>query len=407
MRSPTITTVLAAGFLACAAAAHAHGPGHAKPGGAGMVTAHRVVVADAASATVRVIDLDSGATLATYTLTAPARLHAGASGRYVYAAQPEPGRIAVIDTGVAFEDHGDHADLQVSAPRLLRHRLDGPRPSHFNQGAGRVAAFFDGAGLARVISEEDLIAGRVDRAQRLETGIAHHGVAKPIGRFVAISVPTAGARLPDAIELRDDNGRGSERIACPRMHGEATTARFTVFACADGVVVYDAGRDGVTGRRVAYPRTLPPERMIRSMVGAQSYAFVAGDFGPNGMVVLDPAHAEGEFRFIELPARRVAYTLHPASGDRLFVMLEDGRLAAFNPLSGETIGSIALTGRYSLDTPGPRPRLSTAGPYVIVSNPVAGEVVVLDAESLEVRRRIEVPGAPSDILAVGGTGAAH
>jgi hypothetical protein len=62
--------------------------------------------------------------------------------------------------------------------------------------------------------------------------------------------------------------------------------------------------------------------MIRRMTGATGFTFAAGDFGVDGMVIVDPSAAEGHFRFIALPARRMDFNLHPESGDRLFVIIE-------------------------------------------------------------------------------------
>jgi hypothetical protein len=169
----------------------------------GAVSAYRVVVADAKTPVVRVIDLDHGALLATYTLAGPARLHRSTAGRYVYAVQQQPGQVAIIDSGVAVESHGDHSDIHISKPRLLPGRLNGPRPSHLNRRGDIVAVFFDGDGTAQVIREQDFIEGRTRQVRRIETGAGHHGVAKPVGRQLAITVPPAeaGCRTPSSFEM--------------------------------------------------------------------------------------------------------------------------------------------------------------------------------------------------------------
>jgi hypothetical protein len=107
------------------------------PPDAKSVTAFRLLVADAQAGDVRILDLRDGSMLASFSLTAPARLHPGASQRYTYAVQKTADRVAVIDTGIAVEGHGDHSDLVISTPRILTVRLDGPKPSHVNRGGGR------------------------------------------------------------------------------------------------------------------------------------------------------------------------------------------------------------------------------------------------------------------------------
>jgi len=371
------------------------------------VGAFRLLVADAKSPAVRVLDLDFGTVLATYTLGGPARLHRGPSGQYLYAVQGQSGQIAVIDTGIALKSHGDHADIKVSKPRLLPVRLSGPKPSHFNRGGELVAAFFDGDGSAQVIKEPELVRGNTRQLRRIETGAGHHGVAKPVGRQVAISVPPDGEGLPNAIELRRVDNKPSQRVDCPRLHGEGATGRFVAFGCADGVTIFETKRDGVAARRIAYPETIPPGRMIRNMAGATGFSFLAGDFGADGMVVLDPAAKDGDFRYVELPGRRMHFDLHPDPGDKLYVMVEDGTLLNINPLTGAVVAQARVTDRYSMEPDTVRPRIASAGIYAIVSNPAASEIVILDSQTLAERRRVKIDGVPFDMLAVGGRGATH
>jgi hypothetical protein len=373
----------------------------------GAVSAYRVVVADAKAPIVRVIDLDRGALLATYTLAGPARLHRSAAGRYVYAVQEHPGQVAILDSGVVVESHGDHSDIQITKPRLLPGRLNGPRPSHLNRLGDIVAVFFDGDGSAQVIREQDFVDGRTRQVRRIETGASHHGVAKPIGRQLAITVPPAEAGLPNAIELRGADNKASHRIDCPRLHGEGATGRFVAFGCADGVAVFETGRDAIAARRIAYPETVPSGRMIRNMAGATGFSFLAGDFGADGMVVFDPSSADGDFHFVELPARRMHFDLHPEPGDMLYVLIEDGTLLGINPMKGVIEARARVTERYSMEQGVVRPRVTSAGPYAIVSNPAAGEIVILDAQTLAERRRVKVEGEPFDVLAVGGNGSVH
>jgi DNA-binding beta-propeller fold protein YncE len=408
MKSP-IATLAFAGALAClfGGAVQAHSPNRA--GASATVSAHRVIVADAVEPIIRVIDLDTGRTLATHRLASPARLARGASGRYVYAVQATAGRIAVLDGGIELTSHGDHDDISVNRPRLLETTLRGERPVHFNRGNGFVAAFFDGTGSARVVPEADLVRGRARAGFELTSTRAHHGVAKPVtATRVAMSVPlTEGQTLPDAIELRDAAGAASDRIACPRLHGEAATGPFTVFGCADGVAVYEAGRAGVAARHIPYPNTLPPGRMVRNGVGGDHFRFVVADFGADGMVVLDPSVPTGDFRFVQLPARRMAFDLVREPGHAAAVLLEDGRLLELDAMSGEIRRTAQVTDRYAMEQGVTRPRVTSAGRHVVVSNPAKGEIVVLSAETFAETRRIQVGGVPFDVLAIGGTGTRH
>jgi hypothetical protein len=384
---------------------------HAKKEKAGAkaeakVTAYRAVVADAGSPLLRVVDLETGKVLVSAELASPARLTAGEGRRMVFAAQGAAGEVRPIDTGIAFDDHGDHADITVKAPRVLAPALKGAKPSHINHGGGKVAVFFDGDGAASLIPEKAFIAGELAKVERVATGTGHHGVAKPIGRVLAISVPKEGENLPVAIALKQGDAAASQTIDCPRLHGEGQSGRFTGFGCADGVAVFEETAAGLVGRKLAYPTSLPAGRMVRNLAGASGYSMLVGDFGPDGMVVIDPGKADG-FSFVPLPARRIHFALDAKAGDKLFVLVEDGRVIKINPLTGATVAERAVTGRYSMEAGVVRPRMSSVGDVVVVSNPAASEIVVLDAETLTERRRIALAGAPFDVIAVGGTGAKH
>jgi hypothetical protein len=113
--------------------------------------------------------------------------------------------------------HGDHSDLVISKPRVLIVRFNGPKLSHVDRGGDSVAVFFDGDGSSRVFKKQDLVEGRTGKVRRIESGAAHHGVTKPVGRQIAITVPAAEGGLPNAVELRGANGKASQRLDCPRL----------------------------------------------------------------------------------------------------------------------------------------------------------------------------------------------
>jgi YVTN family beta-propeller protein len=162
----------------------------------------------------------------------------------------------------------------------------------------------------------------------------------------------------------------------------------------------------VTTRKLAYPPSLPPGRMVRNLNGASGFTLLVGDFGPDGMVIVDPAVQEG-FRFVQLPARRMHFLVDRNEGGTFHVLVEDGRLLKFNALTGMAMGELAVTGPYAMDAGVLRPRLAGAGNRLVVSDPAAGEIAVVDAAAMRVIRRIKVGGQPFDVALVGGTGAGH
>ncbi len=377
------------------------------PLAANEVSAWRGFVADSQTGAVSVVDLLDGTVLERFELAGPGRLYAGPSGRYAFVVQQAANQVAVLDGGIAFEDHGEHDDIEVTAPALLPVVIEGAEPVHFNTGAGTVAVFFDGDGTAGLWREADLVEGKVEPLTTLSTAGAHHGVAKPLGDLVALSVPTPGERLPDAVALVDHAGSKVVEVPCARLHGEGATNRFTAFGCADGVAVFDAGTQPPTGRFLAYGTDLPGERMVRNLRGAAHHTVLFGDFGVDGMVVIDPSAEAGDMTFVALPAPRMHFAMNPEPGDVAFVLVADGRLLKLSAFTGRLLAEASVTAPYSMERGVVRPRVATAGPLVLVSDPAAGEVIVLEADDLQELRRVPVGGQPFDVLVLGGTGHAH
>src|SRR5690349_4141156 len=91
----------------------------AGPAGAAEQEHWRVFVADHSAATVRAVDVKTGALLATIATQGSAALVPSKSGRTVFAVQADANRVSAIASGVALDDHGDHGDLKLSPPHLL------------------------------------------------------------------------------------------------------------------------------------------------------------------------------------------------------------------------------------------------------------------------------------------------
>lgn len=391
---------LALSIASSVAVAHGdHGHDH------DTLAALRAFVADAVDGTVRAFDIETGEEIASFDLDAPARLHRGATPATIVAAMPAAGAVAFIGTGIALEDHGDHADVVLSEPTLLPSRLAGARPSHVNRDASRIAVFFDDDGAAQVVSEADLAAGD-PVPETLSAGPAHHGLAKPVGRLVAVSVAAEGERLPVGVSLRDTGGDAVASADCPRLHGEGQSGSVLAFGCADGVAFVDTASNPPRTWHHAYPAEPGGERMVRTIQGAEAFRSFLADFGPDGMTIVDPT-AEDGFAFVHLPARRMHFALDTDPGDTGWVLVEDGRLLKLNALTGALLGEVAVTGRYAMDQGVVRPRLTVASGHVVVTDPVAGEIVIVDGHTLSVERRIAVGGEPGDVVLVAATGASH
>ena len=376
---------------------------------AAEMSAYRAFIADHANGKITVIDALTGKIIANYGVEGPARLKASPNGRLIYAAQGGQNRVDVIDSGVTVTSHGDHADVSVKSPRMTTSTILGAKPSHINIEGGRVAAFFDGDGQASVLSEDALLTGK-GKPAIIKTVAAHHGLAAPLGSFLTVSVPhpTDAKELPIGLDLMDKAGKSiAKSVDCPRMHGEARSGTTSAFGCADGVLLLRMTRSGGTYEKVPYSSALPAGRMVRNMAGGQSVKSFLGDFGPDGMVIIDPVAKA--FSFIQLPARRMHFSRDVVSGDFGYVITDDGKVHKINALTGKIEASLGVTETYSMEggSSVPRPRLSASGDRLVVTDPAKAVVHVIDVAKMQIAHKVAVPGAPFDVALVGATGEDH
>ncbi|MDR7124117.1 hypothetical protein [Pseudotabrizicola sp. 4114] len=387
-------TVLAAG----AAVAHDEADSH-----------YRLFIGDHAEGIVRAIDAESGEALATFEIDMTPALTPSASGRTVFAVQGDVGKVAVIDTGIALEDHGDHADITVTDPALLDLVLTGTKPAHVVEGSGQIALFDDGTGDVTLFAESTLLDGSFAPVT-LSPGAAHHGLAAPMGDYLVVSVPHDDPEQPRVgLKVIDKAGaQVGEVVNCPAVHGQSQSARVFAFGCKDGVVIATPGQGGAAPVLEHLPTADLGEGNVSTLTGGKALQFFLGNYGSSAVVLIEPG-SDAPFRKIELPTRRVDFALDPAIARNAYILTEDGQLHLLDILSGEITQSVTVTEPYSMDGHwrDPRPRLAVAGDHIAITDPLQGLVRLISTETLTEVRKIPVEGVPYTITAVGGSGATH
>ena len=359
---------------------------------------YRLIVADNEAPQVHVVDAEAGATPVTFDLASPARLYLGPDGRHAWAVQRGAGQVQLIDTGLIEEDHGDHSALILADPVLLPAAASGERPVHFNMGGDRVAVFWDGTGVATLHDASAAAEGDLSAVQAIETGKPHHGVAVPVGDLTIATVAPEGEGLPDALAVIGPDGEELSRVDCLNLHGEGKAAGYVAFGCEDGVAVFDTSATPAQGRFVTYPADAPDGGMIRHLLSPRDTLALIGNFGAEHLVIFDPSSETGDFVFAELPAPRMAFTLDD-TGNIGFAMLADGRMVRFSALTGQILGeATGVTEAYAMERGVVRPMMAATGDRVAVSDPAAGQIVLLDGETLEVVDRLDVGGQPRSVL---------
>lgn len=362
----------------------------------------RAAVTDHGRGTVSVLDLLTGEALNRFDTGSPGGLRHGAAPGQLSLAQGQAGRVDVIDLGLTVENHGDHNDLKLSAPRLIPRVAEGPKPSHVLGGDGRLASFFDGDGSVVVVG--------AGGTTSLRANVPHHGLAYPFrsaaGPRLMVSHAAAMGARPGGVVLLDEAGKELARNNdCPMLHGEAISGRVIGLGCGDGVLLLNTRTEEF--RKVPYPAGTGSGRMVRNLIGGADFHLFVGDYGPDAVTILDPD--AGKFAVVELPARRLAFTLDPQRADTLFVLTEDGQLHRIDTLGGRIVSSAAAVQRYSLEggSSVARPRLSAAGGVVAVTDPAQSRLLVLNATTLAQERTIAVEGAPLNVLAIAASGERH
>lgn len=371
--------------------------------------AWRLFVSDHGRGIVSVVDPISRVTLDTIPIKDPAGLYRTESGEIVFAVQGSAGTVQAIGTGIAFDDHGDHGDIEVGAARLLDFALSGVKPAHFVERRGEVAMWFDGEDTARLFAERDVLRG-VAAPRKVAVSAPHHGVGVPYGDHSVVTVPNAedATKRPVGVRLvKGETEQVGDAIDCPGLHGSAASGSLYALACDTGLLLIEEKAGVPEIRHLAYTPSLP-EGSSSTLVGGKGLQYFVGNYGPDRVVLIDPTEADG-FRLVQLPTRRVHFAVDPIRSKFVYVITEDGSLHQVDFLSGAIVKSIELTQPYSMDGhwSDPRPRVAVAGDHVVVTDPLNAKLHLVDAGSFVKSGEIGIQGKPFNIVAVGGGGESH
>nr|WP_244636859.1 zinc metallochaperone AztD [Limoniibacter endophyticus] len=377
-------------------------------------TAWRLFVADHTKPVVHAIDMNDGREIGKFDVKGWTNLAPSASGKTVFAAQPDFDMVNVIATGIDFSDHGDHRDLSVSETKLLPVTFEGPRPYHVVAHDDHLILFYDRGGKAEIIDEAALLEGQKE-VTSIDTTKPHHGVAVTMGNHVLVSVPNTEVEvnegeLPPRIGLRAVDREGhqvGDIAACTDLHGEATSARIVAFGCKEGILVASPGKDGPEFKMLPYPDAFPKAHS-GTLLGGKAMQFFLANYGEDKVILID-AEAAQPFRLVELPTRRVDFILDPAKARNAYILTEDGDLHVLDVITGEIVRKARVTEPYSKDGHwrDPRPRLAVAGEHVVITDPRHSLIRLINVETLAEDRTIPVEGQPFSIVAIGGSGATH
>ncbi|WP_224826759.1 metallochaperone AztD [Cognatishimia sp. MH4019] len=376
-------------------------------------TAWRLFVADHTNPTVTAIDLDNPDQRWSFDLAGAARLYSAADGALIVAVQSNDDKVDFFRSGVELEAHGDHADIEVSDPEPIG-QVTGPRPGHVVTHSGAVAIAYDRGGYAGVFSEDAVLSGNLNE-QQFPVNVAHHGFVANLGDYLVASVaseePVQGDGLPPRVGIAayaPDGTRLGEVHTCTGLHGEAFSGVYLVAGCEEGVIAHDTTGGPDAFKMLPYPEDFPEDK-TGQLVGAVAMQAFLGDYDRRSVVILDPTEAP-YFKRVELPFRKVDFILDPNKPQHGYIFTEDGSLHRLNMLTAEIEASLTqLTQPYSMEGHwrDPRPRMTTAGERLILTDPLKASVRVIDLEDFTELEQISVDGTPYNLVVVGGSGLMH
>ncbi len=391
-----------------------HGHDHAH---AGMAEGHggfmegepmvatRLIVGDYEDRMVRVIDLRSGEVVGAFELTARPALYPAPNGRYAFAIQTDGNITQLIDSGVSAVAHDEHYHTDFGAPALLDVAIEGRTPIHYTPHHGQIAIFHDGDGAAAIFTLDGLFAGDVTT---VTTARPHHGVAVPLGDVVLISSPdmqNPDARLPIGVDVMALDGAIRQSFPeCPGLHGEAAYSENGVaFGCTDGVLLIERQGDTFVSRKIANPTANPDLRTGRLFV-AEGAQYMLGNYGRNAIVRIDPAAGTSEI-VIDAGMRIWSFAFHGDDPSKLVALTVDGNLHVIDIATGTIEGTVQVVDPFvppASERPAARPSFLVNGHLAYVSDPLPGDIRIVDLETLEIQpERIVVGGKPSSMALFG------
>ena len=378
------------------------------------VTLYRVFVGDHKDPKVTAFDLSKPEKRWTFDTVGQNKLYSVNEGASVVAVQSDNDAVNFINSGISLHSHGDHSDITITDPSAVEKALTGPRPFHVIDHDGKIVINFDKGGYNEIVDAHELTDGQIESI-RLKQARAHHGFAAPVGNgwvtTVASDAPVEGDSAPTRVGLRavKEDGTPTGNVAsCTGIHGEAFSGAYLAAGCKEGILTVMGSADGPVTKLLNYPADLPSGETTGTLLGAKSMQVFLGNYGAKGLVVVDPAD-EPNFRYIELPFRRIDFALDPANARFGYALTEDGTLHQIDVLNGKLAKSAKVTDPYSMDGQwnDPRPRIAMAGDDIVMTDPNAGLVRRISKTELKEVGTIKVEGKPYNIAVAGGSGKVH
>lgn len=332
----------------------------------------RLVLADAATGAVRVLDLTSEQL--TPLGPVPGVTAATGDGRYAYLSTP--GSVRVLDAGAWMVDHGDHVHYYRTAPGATGELT---APPVTGAAADRAVAVLNSGTTATVLDRAALDEGRVPDP------VTVSGVVLPENGALVSVDPGSGQ-----VTLRERDGAVRRALdePCPEPRGQAVTRRGAVFGCATGALVVS----GETARTVPYPPGTAPEDRATAFTQRPGASALTAPAGQRGLWLLDIERSTWT-RFDTGPVLAAATA---GEGTPVLALGPDGVLRGLDPATGAELARRPLT------TPGAPARIAVDTTRAYLTDPERRTVYEIDyLDGLRVAREFPLDLTPT-LLAQAG-----
>jgi hypothetical protein len=335
----------------------------------------RLVVADAGTGQVRVLDL------ITEDVTDVGQVTGGqgirgirGDGRFAYLTTDRS--VHLVDSGSWMVDHVDHVHYYRADIRDVGTIRGEQAVSAHSDTSVTAVSFADGA--VTLLDRADLERGTVS-----ETATIDLGEAVPYREHVLT-----------ATEVRDRAGEPVSAIdePCPQPAGTAVTRRGVVFGCADGALLITEKDGTFTAAKIAYPPTdAGPVREFRHRRSSATLVGVA----EHGVWLLDLAKRAWTL----LPTGPVVAVNTAGAGTPVLTLTSDGVLHAIDPATGVETARTALLAQPSAATP---PVIEIDATRAYVNDATAGVIHEIDYnDNLRVARTFTLDSTPTFMVETG------
>lgn len=300
--------------------------------------------------------------------------------------------LVTVDNGFRVLDavHGELTDATFAAAD----------PGHVVPHGERTVLFADGSGEITAFDPHELDHG-LPQAEKFKAPQPHHGVAVILSDGALVHSIGDPDNRTGAVALDGDRviGRSDD---CPGIHGETVVAdEAIVFGCENGALVFQAGAFTKISSPTPYGR-------IGTTKGHADSAVALGDMKvdpdaelerPQQFALIDTA--ANQLKVINLPAS-VSYSFRSlARGPQAEALIlgTDGNLYVIDPVTGDTVKTIAVTEKWTEpdDWQQPRPTVFTREDAVYVTDTATNTISRVDLYSGTVSDSVSLEHTPNEL----------